>query len=61
MLVLIGREGARGGLVEANEGRGGQRSSTYVYLLGLDLEGETFHHALGRVAQNVVAEEPHVV
>ena len=44
------------------EQEGGRRSSglsTYVYLLGLDLERETFHHALGRVAQDVVAEEAH--
>lgn len=41
--------------------RGGQRGavSTYVNLLGLDLEGKALHHALGRVTEDVVAEEAH--
>lgn len=50
--------------MDRKERREGGRSSglsTYVYLLGLDLEGETFQHALGGVAEDVVAEEAHAV
>lgn len=43
------------------ERRSKKAERSYIDLLGLDLEWKPFHHALGRVAQDIVAEEAHAL